>query len=45
MKNKAYVVFILYNIGLFTLIGWSIWYLKTPIPIIGLLFTMKLKFE
>lgn len=41
MNNKILISAIVYNLALFSLIGWSIWYLKSPTPLFGLLATVS----
>lgn len=32
-----------YNLGLFALIGFCVWYLKTPWPLLGLIMVKQIK--
>lgn len=34
---------LIYNIVLLMLIGWSVWLLRSPLPMLGLLFIMTVK--
>lgn len=43
MDSKSIVIIMIFNIFLLVLIGWSIWYLKSPIPLFGLVFLFKYK--
>jgi hypothetical protein len=37
MNSKVWLLVLIYNLTLFVLIGWSIWYLKSSVPLFGLL--------
>jgi hypothetical protein len=41
MFDRVWWFILSYNIGLFFLIGWSVWYLESPLPFIALIFSLK----
>jgi hypothetical protein len=41
MIDRVWWFIIIYNIGLFVLIGWSVWYLDSLLPFIALIFSLK----
>ncbi|GAB6170892.1 hypothetical protein JCM15765_03700 [Paradesulfitobacterium aromaticivorans] len=41
--HGAYVSTMIYNLGLFALIGFSVWQLKSPIPLLGLIMIKSIK--
>jgi hypothetical protein len=43
MENKAILSIMIFNICLLFLVGWCVWYLKSPIPFFGLMFLYKYK--
>ena len=45
MIDKVWWFIIIYNITLFMLIGWSVWYLESLLPFIALIFSLRYSFE
>lgn len=41
MFDKVWWFIFTYNVGLFLLIGWSVWYLKSPLPFLALAFSLR----